>query len=106
MTTNRLKTSTTLVYSEPDEVGLVRAVEDKFLTICENTLQRTGKKLSVPQELMRAMFLWRQARIRHKNRDFRHSDDEMKATKEVAEWTLEVNAVLRGQKEVPKVEWK
>lgn len=98
--------SSTLVFSEPDEVGLVRAVEDKFLTVCETSLQRTGNKLDPPRDLMPALFLWRQARIRHKQSDFRHSEDEMKATREVAEWTLEMNAKLRGQAEVPKVEWR
>lgn len=94
-----------LLDSEPDDVMLVRSVEHCFLELCDLYKRVNEKQLQWPKDLLSSAKLWRAARMRHKRSDFRHTRDEMLATRAVAEWTLRVKAKLCGvEKQVP--EWR
>jgi hypothetical protein len=92
--------------SQPDDIGLATAVEVKFLTICNLYKTTHGMNLPIPESLMPDMKRWRQIRVRHKQGDHRHTEAEMLSTKVIAQWTVDVNAKLRGQKEGEQIEWK
>ena len=95
--------------SEKDTVALGYAVEERFITVTNQWMEPPprgkGEPLVPPQALDRDMILWRQMRIRHKQLDFRNTEDELRATKRIALWTLQVNALLVNQP-VKTVEWK
>ena len=44
-------------------------------------------------------------RVRHKALDFRNTTEEVQATREIAQWTIDVNCELRGQK-AKVVQWE
>lgn len=96
--TNRLRPA------RHDEVAIGLAVEDRFLTLCESHKRIRGIDLAIPPELKPAAYLWRTAVARHRMGDFRITDDEKKATRAFADWTLRVNCELRNQTYKP-VEW-
>ena len=93
-----LRHTNRLLDSVPDMVTLGMAVEARFLDLCKDYLRITGEKLEVPSHVQKDFVLWREMRIRHKKEDFRNTEDEKKATKNVAEWTLRVNCEIRNQK--------
>lgn len=80
-----------------DLVTLAIAVEERFVGLLAAHLRATGEPLFPPPELDADMQLWRTLRVRHKQRDFRASEDEAAATKRVAQWTLDEVNKLRGQ---------
>lgn len=84
--------------SEQDTVALAMAVDDRFLDLCEAWVRIKGVEMPVPESLNQDMLRWREMRVRHKQGDFRNTDSELKSTKAVAQWTLDMNADLRGQK--------
>lgn len=94
-----------LVPSDLDMVTLVDAVEARFLRLLEEHQRIRGTELYPPKDLDADMLLWRTLHARHVKRDFRHTDDEKKAVRRVAEWTLQENCKLRNQVYKP-VEWK
>jgi hypothetical protein len=91
--------------SSPDDVALADAVEARFLDLCVAWLRVKGVELTPPQSLDGAVLLWRRMRVRHKQGDFRNSDSELKAVKEVAQWTLDCQCELRNQPKQTLV-WK
>ena len=93
-----------MVVSSPDDIALCRAVEDKFINLCNIHFNMKGTQLFIPPSLNSDMLNLRKMAVRHKSGDFRHNETEKKSLKSVAEWTLSVNAKLRNQ-EVPKMEW-
>lgn len=66
-------------------------------------MRTRGMQLLIPPDMATDVTRWRQMRIRHRSRDFRHTDAEVKSLKNVANWTLRVKAELCGQP-IPKVE--
>ena len=96
--TNMLQPST------QDMVALALAVEERFLDLCAAHRRIKGVEIRIPPSLDRDLLLWRTLRVRHKKGDFRNTDDEKKATRRVAEWSLEQNCLLRGQT-YKKIEW-
>ena len=94
-----------LVRSTQDDVGLAEAVESRFLTLCESYLRIKGVQIPIPQSLSTDLLKWRRMRVRHRQGDFRHTEVELEATKTIAQWTLDENAVLRNQ-EKQILEWK
>ena len=86
-----------LVASQPDDIGLTEAVRIRFNELIPLHRQKKGTDLIVPpdlaQEYRRVIDLCR----RHHRGDFRHSPDELKALKQFAQWTLDINCDLRGQ---------
>jgi hypothetical protein len=91
--------------SIPDTITLAAKVEENFLTLCELHRRVRGVDLIPPRELDGDMLNWRAMRVRHKKGDFRNTESELRSTKTIAEWTVQVNCVLRNQP--PKhVTWK
>ena len=86
-----------LLPSKADAVALGLAVEERFLILCERYERTRGVQIEIPPELDRSMFHWRSMRVRHKKGDFRNTPDEWRATKRIAQWTVDVNNNLCGQ---------
>lgn len=94
-----------LVPSDKDGILLCAAVQTRFLDLCESYRRIRGVDLIPPPELDSDMYLWRQMTVRHKSGDYRNTLDELNAVKRVAQWTVDVNSLLRGQEPVA-LEWK
>lgn len=83
--------------SEQDTVALAMAVEDRFLDLCGAWLRVKGVEIPIPESMNPDMLRWREMRVRHRRGDFRNSEAELKSTKAIAQWTLDMNASLRNQ---------
>lgn len=83
--------------SDPDTVALGDAVELRFLELFHGWLRVNGVELPIPESLNQDMLRWREMRVRHRMGDFRNSEAELKSTKAVAQWTLDMNCTLRNQ---------
>ena len=94
-----------LTLSTIDTVELCRAVQQRFLDLCEAFLRIRGVRLVPPTELDQSLLYWRQMVVRHKGGDYSNTDDELRATKIVAQWTVDVNRAMRNQKPL-EVAWK
>lgn len=88
---NALQTST------PDTVALADAVEARFLDLCGSWQRVKGVDLPIPASLDPDMLRWREMRVRHLRGDFRNTEAELKSTKAVAQFTLDMNCSLRNQ---------
>lgn len=88
-----------LVRSVADTVALAQAVEERFLDLCGSWLRIRGVEMPIPTSLDSDLLRWREMRVRHKRGDLRNTEAELKSTKAVAQWTLQMNAELRGQKQ-------
>ena len=86
-----------LIPSVPDTVALADAVESRFLDLCGSWLRIRGNELPIPPSLDADMLRWREMRIRHLAGDFRNTEAELKSTKAMAQFTLDMNCDLRGQ---------
>jgi len=91
--------------SSEDTVALGDAVEHRFLSLCQSWLRIRGEVLFIPPEIDSAMLLWRKMMIRHRQGVFLNTDDELKALKTIAQWTVDMNCDLRGQ-DRKKVKWE
>lgn len=94
-----------LIKSEPDVMLLAEAVEHRFISLLDDHLRITGEPLFPPQMYNSDMLLWRTLRIRHRKGDNRHTLDELKSTKRIAQWTVDEKKKLAGQA-TKKVQWK
>lgn len=83
--------------SDADAIALAQAVEERFLELCHGWLRVKGAELPIPESLNSDMLRWREMRVRHRMGDFRNSEAELKSTKAVAQWTLDMNCSLRNQ---------
>ena len=96
--TNKLKNSVV------GDIVLGKAVEVRFLELCKLYLKCTGEQLGIPPEYDADFLRWRTMRVRHKKRDLRNTRDEIKSTRRIAQWTLDVKRDLCAQpREV--IEW-
>jgi hypothetical protein len=90
--------------STADAIALAQAVEERFLDLCSNWQRIRGEEMPIPKSLDHDLMLWRTARVRHKRGDFRNTEAELRATKAVAQWTVDRNCELRNQ-EPRTVDW-
>jgi hypothetical protein len=81
------------------------AVETRFLDLCKSWIRIKQEEIPIPDSMSRDFFLWRQMRVRHAQGDSRNSESELKATKAIAQWTVNMNNILRNQPETV-VQWK
>ncbi len=101
----RMNGSDLLVNSSQDTIALADAVESRFIEVCNLFLRVHGMELQIPDALRPDMIRWRKMRLRHKAGDFRNSVSEVKSTRSIAQWIVNLNGKMRGQK--PKViEWR
>jgi len=91
--------------SSPDTVALGDAVEHRFLNLCQSWLRIRGECLPIPNDIDSAMLLWRRMMVRHKQGVLLNTDDEERALKLLAQWTVDMNCDLRGQ-DRKKLEWR
>lgn len=94
-----------LVRSDEDIIKLGEAVEERFVGVLDLHLRVLGFPLTPPSDLNNDMILWRTMRMRHQKGDKRNTDDEKRATRRVAQWTLNVNCMLRNQP-LQVIHWK
>jgi len=104
-TRRRPKMTDQLKPSEGDIVALGTAVQERFNTVLGLYFQMRGVSAPIAPSLDADIKLWAGMHARHIQGDFRNTDGEKKATRNVAQWTLDMNCALRGQS--PKtLEWK
>ena len=87
-----------------DTVELCRAVQERFLGLLETHLQIKGVCLIPPKTLDAAMVRWRTLALRFASGDYRNSEEELQSLREMAQWTVDENCLLRGQP-LKKVDW-
>ncbi len=95
--------------SHVDTIVLGEAVETRFIEVTALYFQHRHEPIVPPEELTRDLVLWRAMVLRHrgnrmKGPDLRNTDDELKSTRRIAQWTLKIKAELCGQPE-KVVEW-
>lgn len=91
--------------STADAIALAEAVESRFLSLTEAWKRVNGTELPIPPQIDKDLYRWRQMRVRHRQGDFRNSEAEYRSLKAVADWTVELNQILRNQP-IKRVEWK
>ena len=91
--------------SSEDTVALGEAVQSRLEELKLAYVRITHELLTMPNEMKSAFLLWTTMRKRHQRRDLRSTPGEEKATRHLAQWTLDVNADLRNQKRT-KIVWK
>ena len=94
-----------LTTSIPDTIALGQAVEERFISLLDDYLRIRGVHLLPPTCIEKDLSLWRSMRIRHRRGDFRNTEEEEKAVKVVASWTLDINCELRNQPR-KKLDWE
>jgi hypothetical protein len=90
--------------STPDIAMLVFSIEERFLALCNRYKRKWGIDLPIDKSTRGDMLLWRMAFRRHRKKDIRHTDSEIKAIKSFAQWTVDQNCLLAGQP-TKKIEW-
>lgn len=99
MTTEVLKPST------HDMVALAEAVATRLADCIELHTQTTGMPPRFDTSFQKDVVAWSTMHTRHCGGDFRNTESEKAATRVVAQWTLDTNAVLRGQTP-QQMKWK
>lgn len=97
--------STKLAPSKKDVIALGVEIEIRWGELFEAYFKVHKVQLIVPFALESALIRWREMRVRHNKEDYRNTRDEELCTREIADWTLEVNCLLRNQPYVP-IEWE
>jgi len=101
---NDIRHSNMLRPSSQDLIVLILSIETRFLDLTHAYLRITGVQLPIPESLNADLLLWRTLRVRHKKGDHRNTEDEVKAIKNIAQWSLDENNKLRNQPPI-KLEW-
>ena len=94
-----------LVVSSQDDIALCVETEDRFLNICGTWLRVKKEEIDIPQDVHADMYQWRVMRARHKKGDFRHTGAEMKALRNVAQWTLDMKKDVCNQPR-EQIKWR
>jgi len=91
--------------STPDTVALVDAVGARYEQLRREWKRIRGVDLKIPKTLHIELGIVKKVWSRHRSGDMRNSLSELRATKVLAQWTVDVNKVLRNQ-EPEIIEWK
>ena len=94
-----------LLQSTGDDVSLVYELSKRLVGLEESWIHYKGTPLPVTEDMKKNLELYNELKLRHMRNDYRHTVDEMKATKEVAQWSVDVNCTLRGQPPIT-LTWK
>ena len=86
-----------LVPSTQDDVSLVAAIHERFLTLTERYKRTWNIEMEFPKHILKAIFAWRICTARYRKKDFRHTESERKYVRELAQWTVDENCKLSGQ---------
>ena len=90
--------------STPDEISLSDAVQLRFLELCEEYLRIRGVGLVTPPSMDKEFVRWRTMAVRQRQGDFRCSNDEIKALRVVAQWTIDIKRQITNQP-AKNLEW-
>jgi hypothetical protein len=94
-----------LLHSGPDCVMLARTVCVKVQELIQFHRAACGMDPVAPVELKQDFVRWRTLLDRHNAGDRRHTMSELKATRAVAQWAVDMNMAIRNQP--PKtIEWR
>jgi len=78
---------------------LLVEMQPRFLAICELYGRAFGgQPLQIPKDLEPHFIRWRQVTVRHRGGDIRNTESEWKSMKLIAQWIIDVNCKLRGQR--------
>jgi hypothetical protein len=94
-----------LLPSKQDDIQLCLALEEKYIELSRLYERAMGVPLVPPRSMDSDMFLWRTLMARIKSGDFRHTANEYRALKTMAQWTVDMKCSLCGQP-TKKIEWK
>jgi len=86
-----------LVQSTEDMVQLGAALAPRFSLTVSMYRDRWGTPPRIDADRKASIVLWRTMAVRHSTGDWRNTESEEKATKEVAQWCLDLYRMLRGQ---------
>lgn len=92
--------------SMPDTIALGAEVDERFVRLLDQWLQKRGERLVPPRDMNHDLLLWRTLRVRHKQGDLRNSEAELKALRAVAQWTLDMDNMLFGFPAGKPIEWQ
>jgi len=87
------------ILRDSDEATLefINAIYPRLQSVFQLHKRIHGTQL-IPELTIKADFeLWNAVITRHKLGDRRHTEDEAKALKRIAQWTLDINSSLRNQ---------
>ena len=92
--------------SRQDDIGLCTAVEVKFIELAHLWKRERGTDLlaQIPESLKGEFKHWRIMRKRHQSGDYRHSVKELKCTRAIAQWTVDIKRELTNQPPI-QLEW-
>lgn len=90
--------------SSADDIALSMAVQSRFVELCGAYRRIRGVDLVPPSDLDSDLFHWRTMAVRHRQGDFRNSEEELKSLRTIAQWTVDVNRELRNQPP-QKIDW-
>lgn len=96
----------TLFPSPQSVVEFAKALEDRFLNLCELHGRVRGTQLIPPKSLDGDFLRWRELSVRFKRGDFRHAFDEEKAMLTIASWSLDMVCELTPGKVREKMPWE
>ena len=94
-----------LVPSRVDDIELARALEERFLQLCQLHKNLKGEEILIPKSLDADMRRWRQMVVRYNGGDFRHTESELLSVKTIAQWTVDTKMNLLGREPKP-VNWR
>ena len=97
--------SDVLCLSTVDTVELGRAVDIRFRDLLDAYFRINGYPLPPPVQLDADMLLWRTMWLRHRSGDIRNTASELRSTKTIAQWTVDIQTKLRNQPPI-QVQWK
>lgn len=95
-----------LVPSDQDMVTLCATTVENYNRLLKTYRRVKGIDLVIPNDLESARVLVAGQFSRYEVGDFRHNESEKRALRQFAQWTLIVNADIRGQEgDVELIEW-
>jgi len=91
--------------SSRDTVQLGLAIQERYENVVGSWRRIKKQPLLIPPQIAADLKLCQAMVRRHKKMDYRHSEDELKASRNLAQWTCDVNCELRNQPKT-KIQWK
>jgi len=95
-----------LVDSDADMINLCAVVVNNYNRLLGTYKRLSGTDLMIPSDMLSVQKLVTKLMQRYERGDFRNSDSEKSALRNFAQWTVDVNAELRGQEVVTQIQWK
>ncbi len=91
--------------ANPDTLYLSNEVTDRFKIVVDRYYRVHGQNPPFSDEFKTTCKRWRTMHYRFQNGDYRHTRSELLALRDVAQWTLDLNAGLCNQP-IQKLDWQ